>query len=82
MDVKKNMITDSLSVWIGVKAFIDIQSKTQDFARRNFEDMLFAEADIQMLNAISNSYFLWQRANNYFSYKQREKIRDSFCEEM
>ena len=76
MGVKQNLITDSLSVWIGIKALIDSQSENQDFTRKNFEDMLFEVGEMQILNAISNSSFLWQRANAYFACKQREKIRD------
>lgn len=78
---EKNLISNSLSFWIGVKSLIDIQSKSQNFLQQNFEDMLFEKADMQLLNEISNSYFLWQRAFNYFSCKQREIIRDTFCKE-
>ena len=80
MEGKKNIISDELSVWIGVKALIDIQSKTKDIIQQNFEDFLFEEADMTILNEIANSSFVWQRANNYFVCKQREKIRDTFCE--
>lgn len=81
MVVKKNIVSDSLSIWIGVKALIDIQTKTEDFSEKNFEDMLFEVGDTQILNEISCSSFLWQRAFNYFSCKQREIIRDNFCKE-
>lgn len=78
---KKIIISDSLSVWIGVKALIDIQSHTQDFPQKNFEDFLFENAELAILNEIANSDFLWKRAFNYFSCKQREIIRDAFCKE-
>lgn len=80
MNGKKIVISDSLSIWIGVKALIDTQSKTQDILQQNFEDFLFENGELGILNEISNSYFLWQRASNYFACKQREKIRDIFCE--
>ena len=76
------MITDSLSVWIGIKSLIDIQSRTQDISRQNFEDFLLENGELGILNEISNSYFLWQRASNYFSCKQREIIKDNSCEEI
>lgn len=78
---KKIIISDSLSVWIGVKALIDIQSHTQDFPQKNFENFLFENAELAILNEIANSDFLWKRAFNYFSCKQREIIRDAFCKE-
>lgn len=80
MNGKRIVISDSLSIWIGVKALIDTQSKTQDILQQNFEDFLFENGELGILNEISNSYFLWQRASNYFACKQREKIRDTFCE--
>ena len=78
MDGKKNIISDALSVWIGLKALIDIQSETKDITQQNFEDFLFEYGELGILDEISNSYFLWQRASNYFSCKQREMIRDTF----
>lgn len=81
MEERKEENMDLLSVWLEVKTFIDVQSKTQDFARQNFEQVIYEMADIKLMRAISNSAFLWQRANNYFSCKQREIIRDSLFDE-
>ena len=75
---EKSLISNSLSFWIGIKALIDAQSKEEDFTQKNFEDFLFENGELVILNEISNSYFLWQRASNYFSCKQREIIRDNF----
>lgn len=82
IDEKKIMITDALSIWIGIKSLIDIQAQSQDISQQNFEDFLFENGELGILNEICNSYFLWQRACNYFSSKQREIIRDKFCEEI
>lgn len=82
IDEKKIMITDALSIWIGIKSLIDIQAQSQDISQQNFEDFLFENGELGTLNEICNSYFLWQRACNYFSSKQREIIRDKFCEEI
>lgn len=81
MNGKKIVISDSLSVWIGIKYLIDNQAQSQDILQQNFEDFLFENGELGILNEISNSYFLWQRANNYFSCKQREIIKDNFCKE-
>lgn len=78
---EKNLISNSLSFWIGIKALIDIKSKDEDFSQKNFEDFLFENVEMIVLNEIANSSFLWQRAFNYFSCKQREIIRDTFCKE-
>lgn len=80
MNGKKIIISDSLSIWIGVKSLIDNQAQSQDISQQNFEDFLFENGELVILNEISNSYFLWQRANNYFSCKQREIIKDNFCD--
>lgn len=81
MNGEKIIISDSLSIWIGIKSLIDIQAQSQDISQQNFEDFLFVNGELGILNEISNSYFLWQRASNYFSCKQREIIRDKFCKE-
>lgn len=81
MNGEKIIISNSLSFWIGIKSLIDSYAQSQDISQQNFEDFLFENGELGILNEISNSYFLWQRASNYFSCKQREIIRDKFCEE-
>ena len=80
MDGHREDIMKSLSTWLEVKALIDAFTETQDFVCKNFEQMLCEVADVKLMNAISNSSYLWQRANNYFICKQREKVRDNFFE--
>lgn len=82
MSGEKIIISDLLSIWIGIKSLIDIQAQSQDISQQNFEDFLFENGELQILNEISNSYFLWQRAHSYFAHKQREKLKDYFCKEM
>lgn len=81
MNGEKIIISDSLSIWIGIKSLIDIQAQSQDISQQNFEDFLFENGELGILNEVANSSFIWQRASNYFSCKQREIIRDKFCKE-
>lgn len=77
---KESKEMDMLTAWLEAKALVDSISETQDFICKNFEQVLCEIADVKLMRAISNSSFLWQRANNYFACKQREKVRDSFFE--
>lgn len=77
---KEEKTMDMLTAWLEAKTLVDSISETQDFICKNFEQVICEIADVKLMRAISNSSFLWQRANNYFVCKQREKIRDSFYE--
>lgn len=77
---KESKEMDMLTAWLEAKALVDSVSTTQDFICKNFEQVLCDVADVKLMRAISNSSYLWQRANNYFACKQREKVRDSFFE--
>lgn len=77
---KESKEMDTLTTWLEAKALIDSVSTAQDFVYKNFEQVLCDVADVKLMRAISNSSYLWQRANNYFICKQREKVRDNFFE--